>query len=124
MFSSLKQTPHLQRSRQKIASSARKDNLYPESDDISITSQNVVQIPLKKIPITPHYLTCNDKRVISLVGNIPTYIQDLFKKYSHENISGELNYTSGYAHVIVGNKCFVWNYQKVILQNLNNNIFF
>jgi len=112
MFSSLKQTPHLQRSRQKLASSARRENLYSESDEISIASQNVVQIPLKKIPITPQYLTCNDKRVISLVGNIPAYIQDLFKKYSHEYISGELNYTSGYAHVIVGNKCFVWNYQK------------
>jgi len=98
MFSSIKQTPHLQRSRQKLASSAKKENTYTESDDISFTSQNVVQNPIKKIPITPQYLTCNDKRVISLVGNIPTYIQDLFKKYSQEKISGELNYTSGYAN--------------------------
>eukprot|EP00833_Pecoramyces_ruminatium_P011793 jgi/Orpsp1_1/1185825/evm.model.c7180000095504.1 len=112
MFSSIKQTPHLQRSRQKLASSTKKDILYADSDDISISSQNIIQAPLKKIPITPQYLTCNDKRVISLVGNIPKFIQDLFKKYSHDKISGELNYTSGYAYIIIGNNCYVWNYQK------------
>ncbi|OUM62672.1 hypothetical protein PIROE2DRAFT_61742 [Piromyces sp. E2] len=112
MFSSIKQTPHLQRSRQKIASSAKKENAYSESDEISIISQTAVQAPLKKIPITPQYLTCNEKRVVSLVGNIPTYIQDLYKKYPYYKISGELNYTSGYAFIIVNNSCYVWNYQK------------
>ncbi|ORX86289.1 hypothetical protein BCR32DRAFT_290138 [Anaeromyces robustus] len=113
MFSSIKQTPHLQRSRQKIASSAKKEISYSESDDISTNTQNVVQTQIKKIPITPQYLTCNEKRVISLVGNIPTYIRDLFKKFSHDkNVTGELNYTSGYAYVIMGYDCYVWNYQK------------
>jgi len=112
MFSSIKQTPH-QRSRQKIASSAKKESIYSESDEISITSPNTIQAPLKKIPITPQYLTCNEKRVVSLVGNIPTYIQDLYKKYPYDKISGELNYTSGYAYIVVNNNCYVWNYQKV-----------
>jgi len=111
MFSSIKQTPH-QRSRQKIASSAKKESIYSESDEISITSPNTIQAPLKKIPITPQYLTCNEKRVVSLVGNIPTYIQDLYKKYPYDKISGELNYTSGYAYIVVNNNCYVWNYQK------------
>ncbi|ORX50737.1 hypothetical protein BCR36DRAFT_352074 [Piromyces finnis] len=112
MFSAIKQTPHLQRSRQKIVSSSKKENSYSEPDEISITSQNIVPSPLKKIPITPQYLTCNEKRVVSLVGNIPVYIQDLFKKYSYDKITGELNYTSGYAYIIISNNCYVWNYQK------------
>jgi len=112
MFSSIKQTPHTQRSRQKLAAAAKRESLYSESDNNSISSQNIIQAPLKKIPITTQYLTSNDKRVISLVGNIPIDIQDLFKKYSHNKIRGELNYTSGYAYLIIGYNCYVWNYQK------------
>ena len=52
------------------------------------------------------------------MGNIPHTIQDIFKKYSHDKIKGNLNYTSGYAYIVLGNNCYVWNYQKVILKNI------
>jgi hypothetical protein len=112
MFSSIKQTSHLQRSRQKLSSSAKKEISYSELEDISVNSQDVAKAPLRKNSITPQCLTNNDKRIISLVGNIPHTIQDIFKKYSHDKIKGNLNYTSGYAYIVLGNNCYVWNYQK------------